>query len=361
MRLTCPNCGAQYEVPDDVIPLAGRDVQCSNCGDTWFQSHPEFETPQEDEPFALSEHLPEEETEDENADDTPPFDEVEPPEISLGDEDEAPDAEGDGLLDEAEEDWELESDPWEEDAWAEDTTAAEESTQDTETVPAKDDLRGDDDQTGDDTDADDTDADDALEEEPPVPDAATRRGLDPAIADVLREEAEHEARVRAAETLETQTELGLRAPETESDRHALQAKARMRRLRGLPTEEDEPSAPAEPMAQKAESRRELLPDIEEINSTLRGSSEASLSPNADPAVSSEASRKRGFRIGFVIVLLLALLAILAYSKHQEIAAAYPPAAPYLESFVSGANNGRVWLDSQVTNLFLMLNNIASGS
>ncbi len=42
MRLTCPNCGAQYEVPDEVIPDEGRDVQCSNCGDTWYQAHPEF-------------------------------------------------------------------------------------------------------------------------------------------------------------------------------------------------------------------------------------------------------------------------------------------------------------------------------
>lgn len=37
MRLICPNCDAQYEVPDDVIPEAGRDVQCSDCGHTWFQ------------------------------------------------------------------------------------------------------------------------------------------------------------------------------------------------------------------------------------------------------------------------------------------------------------------------------------
>lgn len=40
MRLTCPNCAAQYEVPDDVIPAEGRDVQCSNCDTTWFQAHP---------------------------------------------------------------------------------------------------------------------------------------------------------------------------------------------------------------------------------------------------------------------------------------------------------------------------------
>ena len=38
MRLICPNCGAQYEVADGVIPDEGRDVQCSNCGQTWFES-----------------------------------------------------------------------------------------------------------------------------------------------------------------------------------------------------------------------------------------------------------------------------------------------------------------------------------
>ncbi|KIC40060.1 hypothetical protein RA27_14550 [Ruegeria sp. ANG-R] len=41
MRLTCPNCSAQYEVPDEVIPEGGREVQCSNCEETWFQAkHP---------------------------------------------------------------------------------------------------------------------------------------------------------------------------------------------------------------------------------------------------------------------------------------------------------------------------------
>lgn len=41
MRLTCPKCGAQYEVPDEVIPTEGRDVQCSACGTTWFHAHPD--------------------------------------------------------------------------------------------------------------------------------------------------------------------------------------------------------------------------------------------------------------------------------------------------------------------------------
>lgn len=37
MRLTCPNCKAQYEVEESVVPPEGRDVQCSSCGTTWFQ------------------------------------------------------------------------------------------------------------------------------------------------------------------------------------------------------------------------------------------------------------------------------------------------------------------------------------
>ena len=37
MRLTCPNCKAQYEVEETVVPPEGRDVQCSSCGTTWFQ------------------------------------------------------------------------------------------------------------------------------------------------------------------------------------------------------------------------------------------------------------------------------------------------------------------------------------
>ena len=36
MRLSCPTCGATYEVEDRLIPAIGRDVQCSACGQVWF-------------------------------------------------------------------------------------------------------------------------------------------------------------------------------------------------------------------------------------------------------------------------------------------------------------------------------------
>lgn len=49
MRLICPNCGAQYEVPTEVIPTEGRDVQCSACSNTWFQAHPDHDAALADE------------------------------------------------------------------------------------------------------------------------------------------------------------------------------------------------------------------------------------------------------------------------------------------------------------------------
>jgi predicted Zn finger-like uncharacterized protein len=36
VRLLCPKCDAEYEIPNDVIPAEGRDVQCSACQETWF-------------------------------------------------------------------------------------------------------------------------------------------------------------------------------------------------------------------------------------------------------------------------------------------------------------------------------------
>ena len=40
MRIVCPNCTSQYEVSEDAIPEAGRDVQCANCSEIWFQGRP---------------------------------------------------------------------------------------------------------------------------------------------------------------------------------------------------------------------------------------------------------------------------------------------------------------------------------
>lgn len=40
MQLTCPACGARYEIDDALIPSGGRRVQCSACDHVWHVEAP---------------------------------------------------------------------------------------------------------------------------------------------------------------------------------------------------------------------------------------------------------------------------------------------------------------------------------
>lgn len=52
MRLTCPRCGAQYEIAPAAIPAAGREVECSACGHVWHQAGaPEQAAPHDPAPY----------------------------------------------------------------------------------------------------------------------------------------------------------------------------------------------------------------------------------------------------------------------------------------------------------------------
>lgn len=42
MRIVCPRCVAQYEVDESSIPKSGREVQCANCENIWFQDYIEM-------------------------------------------------------------------------------------------------------------------------------------------------------------------------------------------------------------------------------------------------------------------------------------------------------------------------------
>ena len=277
MRLICPNCGAQYEVPDEVIPVDGRDVQCSNCGDTWFQEHP-------DHPIAPRE-TPESEPE------TDPDSEVaaSAPDLRAALE------RGDPALAEEPE------------------TAAHDDT-------------------------------------PPRPELPRPR-LDGSVRDVLREEAEREAELRAAEAggLESQPELGLDSA-NDVARRAEEARARMARLRGVPTPDQVPDLPQD-APDTADSRRGLLPDIEEINPTLK--SDAAVVPQgaSGPRAEAEAGRRRsGFSRGFAISLLVAAFLLLIYANAPRIAQAVPQADPMLNAYVAMVDSARLWLDSQIGRL-----------
>lgn len=264
MRLTCPNCGAQYEVPDGVIPQAGRDVQCSNCGHTWFQHHPDEAA--EAEPYDMG--LPE-------------------PDLA------------------------------------------------------------------------EPDLEETIAEPEPASEAPQRRQLDPSIAEVLREEAEREARAREAERgagLESQPELGLAEPEDDSARRARQARERMARMRGEPEEpEAEPGPENGPAA-----RRDLLPDIDEINSSLRAATDrrpAEADDHDTPGSTAEfvtAKPQGGFRRGFLLALLLAVLLWLLYLNAGPIAAKVPALEPLLTSYVALIDQARAALDMQMKALLLKL-------
>ncbi|KHA51456.1 zinc-ribbon domain-containing protein [Sulfitobacter geojensis] len=278
MRLTCPNCDAQYEVPDEVVPTVGRDVQCSNCGKTWFQHHPDHMPAEEDEaPLGVDAPEPDEEV-------SPP-----PPPVSPG------------------------------------------------------------------------------------PKEPVRKQLDPAVADILRQEAEAEfeaRKQRQSTNLESQPDLGLDGgsappapPELDQDseeRRAMEAKRRMARLRG----EAEPVAEAAATAAAISSRRELLPDIEEINSTLRHDQTPSgVDPDTREELGAGGARKqsRGFRRGFLSMLVLFALLVLLYVYAEQIAATVPALAGILANYVAGVDHLRLLLDGQITALLSWLDMVATES
>ncbi|MEM8592064.1 MAG: zinc-ribbon domain-containing protein [Pseudomonadota bacterium] len=155
-----------------------------------------------------------------------------------------------------------------------------------------------------------------------------RRQLESAVVDVLRQEAEYEARARAEEAgLEYQEDLPLAEPER-------------------------PAAPAleqEDVSRPPSSRRDLLPDIDEINSTLRATSERKTAQKATPQEIKEVQRqRRGFRTGFGLSLFLLGLFAAAYSYSGALSEQIPAIAGALESYVEWVNGGRAWLEDAMT-------------
>lgn len=292
MRLVCPNCGAQYEVDDKVIPDSGRDVQCSACGHAWYQ-RPAGQT-DEDEPAA---DLPHEEP------------------ISA-EEDEA------GARPEA--DAEVEPD-----------------------------------------DAHDDEADD--ERDAAIAAAAgSRRIVDDGVRDILKEEAEREIAAReregrhAPEQVETQGELGIgRGQDPDEERRRL-ARERMARMRGIDLDEDEddipiPAHPDEPDAPTA--RRDLFPDIEEINSTL----DSRDSPADERVAGAPEERRGGFGRGFMLVVVLALIAVAVYVLAPQIAARIPATETALGAYVETVDKGRLWLEENTQALIGKLEDMAGAN
>lgn len=275
MRITCPNCGAQYEVDDALIPETGRDVQCSNCGKGWFQARPpEPVETAEEEPIAtevVEEVVVEDTVAAEAAAPSPEPEPVEEPVAEVA-EPEAP-------------------------------PPPRPEAQAAKPAPAIVD-------------------EDEDEGEPPA--ALPARKPDESVLAVLREEAEREIAQRRQETagIETQPDLGLAEP-----------------VERRTTPAAEVAAGA---AVAGAARRDLLPDIDMINSTLRSDAERGTAHAGDDDMVVE--RRRGFRTGFGLVLLLVAALILLYVSAGWLAQTVPALAPLLAAYVEAANGFRAWLD-----------------
>ncbi len=190
-----------------------------------------------------------------------------------------------------------------------------------------------------------------------APPAPPRRTLDESVLAVLREEAEREAtarRAEAARSVEVQTDLGLPAPPPAAARMATEVSA-------------DPDAPASargdtptqpPGTPRPGARRDLLPDIEEINSTLRAGSEARSAAAADAAQVAVAARSGGFRAGFVTMLVAAVLLVALYVMAPRIAQHLPGSAAAMEGYVATIDGARLWLDGALQSAVTALRGVS---
>ena len=311
MRLICPSCGAQYEVDESVIPDAGRDVQCSNCGNAWFQmsaaqlkaeearaAEAEAAGAEVDETEDWVEEAPEEVAEA----DEPPL-EIEPSQ--------------EVAAEETEEDWGAAEDVAEDPA-----DAVEEPEAVAEAAPAP---------------------------EEPAP-APKRKTLDDAVMNVLREEADRERRAREAEgsLIETQPDLGIPAEAAAASVAAAVAAAQGD---DAPEIEDEVYDPEnEDSVVSRAARKELLPDIEEINSSLRATSDRGGEAASVDAPATLRRRRSGFRMGFVTAIVIAVILLLVYAFAPAISSAVPAASGAMEAYVAGVDGARSWLDATLQGL-----------
>jgi len=106
---------------------------------------------------------------------------------------------------------------------------------------------------------------------------------------------------------------------------------------------------------EAKPRRDLFPDIEEINSTLD-----SHDTGAAPAGAAPANRGGGFSRGFTLVVVLAAVALAVYLTAPAIAQKAPALGPILTAYVEAVNAGRAWLDAAMQDIIAKIEAKAQG-
>ncbi|MCX7287748.1 MAG: hypothetical protein NTW20_09365 [Rhodobacterales bacterium] len=162
---------------------------------------------------------------------------------------------------------------------------------------------------------------------------AAAYAVDESVLAILREEAEREANARKsdAQVLETQTSLGL-------------APAGKKKKATVAKVEAKPAA-----------RRDLLPDVEEINSTLRPSEPEADADGLGKAASLPSPVRSGFRSGFLTVMTVAILCAVLYILSPRIGSAVPALADPLQSYVSFVDGLRLHLDGMMRSATVAIN------
>ena len=197
---------------------------------------------------------------------------------------------------------------------------------------------------------------------PPPNGGATpmQRELDKGVLAILREEAEREMAARKAEAtgIEMQGDLGLPPPVSPVVGSAAAASAASAALRTetdkrIATMKGEPAPPP-----RAAARRDLLPDIEEINSSLRPNDMAA--SLVETTVPKPATSGSGFRSGFALVLIVAVLAVVIYVMAPQISAQMPGAADAMVSYVATVDSLRLWVDGLMQRATGALNGLTGG-
>ena len=174
----------------------------------------------------------------------------------------------------------------------------------------------------------------------PASEALPRRKLDEDLMAVLREEAEREIAARRAEQrIEVQDDLGL--PEPEPVRKSAAPKEPEEEL--SVTERRIAVMQGKPVPRvKAAVRRDMFPDIEEINSTLRPNADAMAAGDED--LEADASSRAGFRSGFVLALVVAGVAAASYVMAPQLGDQIPTIKAPLDRYVALVDDLRGGID-----------------